>query len=384
MNEVTDEFSFPHKNRPSWAKEYIAAFQRYLNEVTSPIIKVIGVGGGGCNAVNRMLKDGIEGVTFSACDTDYEALKQCEVPIQLHLGKATERVIIESTDPIIAKDAAKESLPDLQRFLNDGTKMVLVVAGMGGVVGTGAAPVVAQTAKERGLLTVGIVTIPFQFEGKNKMIHALKGVVEMRESVDTLFVIQNEKLVEIYGDMNLPDRLKKADDILTLMVKNIADIITKSGYSNLDFADASAMFKNGGVAIMNSGLGEGEGRVAAAFENAIHSPLFNNNDVFNARKILFNIYFNESKQLLMSELNEINEFMAKSDMNGIEVIWGAASDDTLKDKIKIILLATGFDIDNLPLMEEIREEKGKIIVDPVGAFDPVQPDLVKKYYGGVD
>ncbi|MCL1938245.1 MAG: cell division protein FtsZ [Candidatus Azobacteroides sp.] len=326
----------------------------------APIIKVIGVGGGGGNAVNHMFKEGIQDVTFIVCNTDYQALKACEVPIRLQLGKTITEGLGAGNNPLIAKDAAEESLPDLQRLLSDGTKMAFITAGMGGGTGTGAAPIVAQIAKEMGILTVGIVTIPFQFEGKDKIIQALRGVVEIRKNVDALLVINNEKLVEIYGNMDLPEGLKKADDTLSTAAKSIAEIITRPGYINLDFADVNATLKNGGVAIMSSGVGEGEDRVAAAFDSALHSPLLNNNDVFNARKILFNVYFSQSKPLKMNELNEINEFMIKFKVKEIKVIWGAAIDDALEEKIKVTVLATGFDIANLPLMKEMEEEDNKL------------------------
>ena len=324
------------------------------------IIKVIGVGGGGGNAVNHMYREGIQDVTFIVCNTDYQALKECEVPIKLQLGKTITEGLGAGNNPLVAKDAAEESLPDLQRLLNDGTKMAFITAGMGGGTGTGAAPIVAQIAKEMGILTVGIVTIPFQFEGKDKIIQALRGVIEIRKNVDALLVINNEKLVEIYGNMDLPEGLKKADDTLSTAAKSIAEIITRPGYINLDFADVNATLKNGGVAIMSSGFGEGEDRVAIAFDSALHSPLLNNNDVFNAKKILFNVYFSQSKPLKMNELNEINEFMVKFKVKDIKVIWGAAIDNNLGEKIKATVLATGFGIDNLPLMAEMVDADRKL------------------------
>jgi cell division protein FtsZ len=348
------------------------------------IIKVIGVGGGGGNAVNHMFNEGIKDVTFAICNTDYQALIGNSVPVKLQLGEKITKGLGAGNRPEIGKKAAEENIEDLQKLLSDGTEMVFITAGMGGGTGTGSAPVVAKIAKEMGVLTVGIVTIPFKFEGKDKILQALRGVLEIRKNVDALLVINNEKLIEIYGDMDLPEGLKKADDTLTTAAKSIAEIITRAGYINLDFADVHTTLKEGGVAIMNSGFGEGEGRISAAFENALNSPLLNNNDVFNAKKILFNIYFDSTKPLKMSEMNETYEFMKKFKDKEIALIWGTAIDNSLGEKVKVTVLASGFGIYNLPMISEVIEpdEIDKIkLQKEKEEKEAEEKNLIETYYG---
>ncbi|GHU62385.1 cell division protein FtsZ [Bacteroidia bacterium] len=310
------------------------------------IIKVVGVGGGGGNAVTHMYKEGIKDVSFVLCNTDNQALLKSEVPNKLQLGKKTTGGLGAGNKPDKAEKAAEESIEDLKKMFNDGTRMAFITAGMGGGTGTGAAPIVARVAKEMDILTVGIVTIPFLFEGIKKIIQALKGVEEIAKSVDALLVINNERLRDIYADLTVPSAFEKADDTLTVAAKSISEIITVSGYINLDFADVQTTLKDGGVAIMSSGLGKGENRVAIAIENALHSPLLNNNDIQNAKKILLNITFGNVHPLLMDEMNYVNDFMAKINPE-IDLIFGTASDDSLDENVKITILATGFGIDDV-------------------------------------
>lgn len=318
---------------------------------TQTIIKVIGVGGGGGNAVNHMYNEGIHDVSFALCNTDNQALHVAPVEVKVQLGRRTTEGLGAGNRPEVAKAAAEESLTDIQELLSDGTKMVFITAGMGGGTGTGAAPVVARIAKDMNILTVGIVTIPFVFEGRKKIIQALKGVEEIAKNVDALLVINNERLIDIYSDLTIPNAFAKADDTLAIAAKGIAEIITVHGHINLDFADVKTILKDGGVAIMSSGMGEGEYRVDEAIKNALHSPLLNNNDVFDAKKILFNIYSGEDNPLIVEEMESVSEFMKRFGPE-IEVIWGTATEKDLGAKVKITLLATGFGMSSIPGIEE--------------------------------
>ncbi|BCI64122.1 MULTISPECIES: cell division protein FtsZ [Bacteroidales] len=308
---------------------------------TPSIIKVIGVGGGGGNAVSHMYKEGIQDVTFVLCNTDNQALLRSEVPRKVQLGKTTTEGLGAGNRPERARLAAEESIDEIKDLFNDGTKMVFITAGMGGGTGTGAGPVIAKIAKELDILTVGIVTIPFLFEGERKILQAREGVKEMEQYVDALLVINNENLRKIYPDLDFLNAFGKADDTLTIAAKSIAEIITVEGHINLDFADVNSILKNGGKAIMSSGYGSGEKRVSKAIQDALNSPLLNDSDIYDAKKILFNLYFSSTNQIKMEEINEVNSFMAKFGKN-VEVIWGAAIDDSLEETVKIIILATGF------------------------------------------
>lgn len=310
------------------------------------IIKVIGVGGGGSNAVNNMYKQGIHDVSFVVCNTDAQALKDSPVPKRLQLGSEG---LGAGNRPEKARLAAEESIDDIKAMLSDGTKMDFITAGMGGGTGTGAAPVIAQVSKELGILTVGIVTIPFKFEGNKKIDQALDGVDEMAKHVDALLVINNERLRKVYPDLSLLNGFAKADDTLSVAAKSIAEIITVRGLINLDFNDVRTVLKDGGVAIMSTGFGEGEGRVRKAIDDALNSPLLNDNDVYNSQKILLSIAFssdNGTDGLAMEEMNEINDFMSRFGSN-FELKWGIAIDNTLEKKVKITILATGFGLDDL-------------------------------------
>ncbi|SFW10976.1 cell division protein FtsZ [Prevotellaceae bacterium HUN156] len=324
-------------------------------EKENSIIKVIGVGGGGGNAVNHMYREGIHDVTFVLCNTDNQALNDSPVPVHLQLGKEG---LGAGNKPEKARAAAEESLEDIKNMLNDGTRMAFITAGMGGGTGTGAAPVIARISKEMGILTVGIVTIPFRFEGDRKIDQALDGVEEMSKHVDALLVINNERLREIYPELTVLDAFGKADDTLSVAAKSIAEIITVHGLINLDFNDVKTVLKDGGVAIMSTGYGEGEGRVKKAIDDALNSPLLNENDVFNSKKILLSISFAGNKDgtgsLMMEEMNDVNDFMAKFG-NDFEIKWGLATDPELGKKVKVTILATGFGIDNVDGMSNHRQ-----------------------------
>lgn len=310
------------------------------------IIKVIGVGGGGGNAVNNMYNQGIHDVSFVVCNTDAQALKASPVPERLQLGSEG---LGAGNRPEKARLAAEESIDDIKAMLSDGTKMDFITAGMGGGTGTGAAPVIAQVSKELGILTIGIVTIPFKFEGNKKIDQALDGVDEMAKHVDALLVINNERLRKVYPDLSLLNGFAKADDTLSVAARSIAEIITVRGLINLDFNDVRTVLKDGGVAIMSTGFGEGEGRVRKAIDDALNSPLLNDNDVYNSQKILLSIAFssdNGTDGLAMEEMNEINNFMSRFGSN-FELKWGIAIDNTLEKKVKITILATGFGLDDL-------------------------------------
>ena len=310
------------------------------------IIKVIGVGGGGGNAVNHMYREGIHDVSFVLCNTDNQALNDSPVPVHLQLGKEG---LGAGNKPEKARQAAEESLESVRKMLNDGTKMTFITAGMGGGTGTGAAPVIARISKELGILTVGIVTIPFRFEGERKIDQALDGVEEMSKHVDALLVINNERLRAIYPELGLLDAFGKADDTLSVAAKSIAEIITNHGLINLDFNDVKTVLKDGGVAIMSTGYGEGEGRVKKAIDDALNSPLLNDRDIFNAKKILLSINFSNSdggsNGLMMEEMNDVNDFMAK--FGDFEINWGLATDPELGKTVKVTILATGFGVENV-------------------------------------
>ncbi len=314
------------------------------------IIKVIGVGGGGCNAVNNMFNKGIHDVSFIVCNTDKKALDDSPVPSKLQLGKEG---LGAGNKPEAGRKAAEESLDSIKDTLNDGTKMVFITAGMGGGTGTGAAPIIAKTAKEMGILTVGIVTIPFRWEGIIKIDKALDGVEEMSKNVDALLVINNERLREIYPELTVLDAFAKADDTLCNAARSIAEIITMHGIINLDFNDVKTVLQDGGVAIMSTGYGSGDSRITKALEDALHSPLLNNNDIYNSKKFLLHISFcsdekGGTQSLMMDEMGEINDFMNKMRTADIvETKWGLSVDPSLQEKVKVTILATGFGVQNI-------------------------------------
>ena len=320
-------------------------------------IKVIGVGGGGNNVVNRMVRSGTKGVDFVAVNTDKQALNVSSATYKIQIGEKLTHGQGAGSDPEVGRKSAEESRNQIAKALED-TDMVFITAGMGGGTGTGGAPIVAEIAKEMDILTVGIVTIPFIFEGEKKIIQALDGVERIAQHVDALLVINNERLREIYSDLTFMNAFGKADDTLSIAAKSIAEIITMRGTVNLDFADVKTILKDGGVAIMSTGFGEGESRVTKAIDDALHSPLLNNNDIFNAKKVMLNVSFCESSELMMEEMNEIHEFMSKF-REGVEVIWGVAMDNTLEGKVKITVLATGFGMEDVPGMDSVLEKRSQ-------------------------
>lgn len=344
---------------------------------STSIIKVVGVGGGGGNAVQRMYREGIHDVSFVICNTDKQALFGNEVPVKLQLGKG----LGAGGKPMVAKEAAKESSEDIKALLDDSTEMVFITAGMGGGTGTGAGPVVAGIAKEMGILTVGIVTIPFMFEQEYKILQALNGVEEMSKNVDALLVINNERLFDIYQGLSIFNCFDKADETLTIAAKSIAETITLPGYINLDFADVKTILKDGGVAIISTGIASGNNRIAKAIENALHSPLVNNNNAFDAKKILFNISSSESSPLIMEEMTEINNFMAKFKSKDIEVIWGIAIEESLGENVKITILATGFGMDSIPMMDINTRIKREELSRQEEEKEKKNAALIEKYYG---
>lgn len=326
------------------------------------IIKVIGVGGGGGNAVKNMYREGIHDVVFAIANTDQQALADSEIPVKIQLGRQITNGLGAGNDPEVARKAAEESIDEIKDQFKDDTQMVFITAGMGGGTGTGAAPVIARCAKECGMLTVGIVTIPFKFEQRPKIKQALKGVREMSQYVDALLVISNEKLVEIYPGESIATGFKHADETLTTATKSIAELITCRGIINLDFRDVKKILSNGGVAIMSTGVARGENRVNQAFDAALKSPLLYNNDIHKSKKILFNIYQSNQaeNQLMLDEMNEVRHFMDKFEDKDIEVIWGLANDDTLSDEVKITVLATGFGMESIPMMDDEEEADREI------------------------
>jgi len=308
----------------------------------SSIIKVIGVGGGGSNAVNHMFKQGIEGVDFIVCNTDSQALDISPVPVKVQIGASLTEGRGAGSIPAVGKNAAIENIDQIKAMLENNTKMLFITAGMGGGTGTGAAPVIAATAKEMGILTVAIVTIPFLFEGRKRRLQAEEGLRELRKNVDTLLVICNDKLRELYGNLCLSEAFGNADNILTTAAKGIAEIITVPGYINVDFEDVKTVMKNSGVAIMGSGFAEGENRAIHAVDMALSSPLLNDNQIKGASNILLYIS-SGTEEIKMDEVSEITEFIQKESGSTAEIIWGNGTDESLGNMIGVTLIATGFD-----------------------------------------
>jgi cell division protein FtsZ len=305
----------------------------------SNIIKVIGVGGGGSNAVTHMYHQGIKGVDFVLCNTDAQALEISPVPNKIHLGK---RQLGAGNMPAVGREAAIETITEIKELLEPHTKMLFITAGMGGGTGTGAAPVVAQVARELDILTVGIVTLPFSFEGKKRRQQAIEGIEELRKYVDTLLIISNDKLREEYGNMRLTEAFKKADDVLTTASKGIAEIITVTGYINVDFEDVRTVMQNSGKAIMGSAKAEGENRALKAIEDAMRSPLLNDSNIVGAKNILLYITSGEI-EISLDEVHEITDYIQHICGNTAEVIWGNGVDESLGNNIAISVIATGFD-----------------------------------------
>lgn len=325
-------------------------------------IKVMGIGGGGCNAVNYLYAQGVEDVTFLVCNTDKQSLERSSVPAKLQLGPG----LGAGGKPEVAQEYAEQNRDRIKEALNDGTKMLFLTAGMGGGTGTGASSIVASVARDMGILTVGIVTIPFAFEGPKKIKKAMIGVAQLAEQVDAILVINNEKLREIYPDLNMLNAFSKSDDVVANAARAIAEIITVPGYINTDFADVYNTLKSGNVAIMSVGKASGENRITKAIHDALHSPLINT-DVHGATRLLLQIYTSTEHAVVMSEMSQIHEFVNEIG-DDVEVQWGASLDETLEDCVRVTIIATGFEVSNIPGLDDA---VGKKSVD----------EAIKDFYG---
>ena len=336
----------------------------------SSIIKVIGVGGGGSNAVNYMYKQGIKDVNFVICNTDAQALANSPVPVKIQLGTTLTEGRGAGNKPERGKQSAIESIEDVTRLLEDNTKMVFITAGMGGGTGTGAAPVIAKAAKDMGILTVGIVTIPFQFEGEVRIKQAIDGITEMEKNVDSLLIINNERLREMYGDLKVSNAFSKADNVLSTAAKGIAEIITVHGYINVDFADVETVMKDSGVAVMGSGVGVGEFRAIDAIQSALESPLLNSNNITGSSNILLNITSGVD-EITMDEVGTITDYVQEVVGRAATIIWGTGMQENLKDEVVVTIIATGFayggvldtdilEVDKPSLPRYIMDEDGNV------------------------
>lgn len=346
-------------------------------DTTKNIIKVIGVGGGGCNAVKNMYSEGIVNVSFAVCNTDSQSLSKSPVPVKIMLGKSG---LGAGANPEVGRSEAQNTQEDIKRLLDDGTKMAFVTAGMGGGTGTGAAPVIAGIAKSMGILTVGIITIPFYFEKRKKIVKALQGVEEMRKNVDALLIVNNERLCDVYADseITVKDAFKLADKVLSDATKSISELITVEGTINLDFRDIETTIKSGGGAIMAMGRASGEGRVQNAILNALDSPLLYGSDISNAQRILFNIYTSSKHPIFVREMREIDAFFDELNPD-IKVIWGLSDDDSLDEDAKVTILATGLnneladDIQDNPVTTTKEEDDYQRIIDKL--YHPIRDNF---------
>lgn len=345
-------------------------FEIQKDEVS--IIKVIGVGGGGGNAVNHMFSEGIKGVDFVVCNTDLQALDISPIPFKIQLGPSLTEGRGAGSIPEIGKNAAVENIEEIREYLSDGAKMVFVTAGMGGGTGTGAAPVIAQVAKELGILTVGIVTVPFNFEGRKRRMQAEAGLEAMRENVDTLLVINNERLREISGNLSISEAFAQADNVLATAAKGIAEVISVTGAINVDLNDVNTVMKDSGVAIMGSATAEGDNRAIKAVEKALESPLLNDNDISGAEYVLLNITYGDI-EVSMDEISEITDYIQDAAGSTADVIFGHAKDDALGEKVGVTLIATGFASSPITGFESapkkqvttLKEEKKNEIIAPL-------------------
>lgn len=318
-------------------------------EVNKPIIKVIGVGGGGGNAANFMFRKGIHDVGFVVCNTDKKALALSPIPQKIQLG---EKGLGAGNKPEVGRQAAIDALPEIEAMLEDGIEMVFVTAGMGGGTGTGAAPVIAKAAKNKGILTVGIVTIPFVFEGQNRLSQALEGVEEMRKSVDAIIIITNERIKQLYGDMKISQAFSQADTVLATAAKGIAELITLTGYINVDMNDVRTVLTNSGDAIMGSAIASGEGRAIQAIQNALESPLLTNSDISKSGNILLNISSGTDEyEADMSEISEITDYLQQKVKNGTQIIWGCNNLEELGENLQVTIVVTGLHLTDDDLKE---------------------------------
>ncbi len=397
--ENNNEEKKQNNNQPQTElPEDIIEFENIKTTSFEKLIKVIGVGGGGSNAVTNMFKEGITDVSFIICNTDRQALERSPVPIKIQLGKELTKGLGAGNDPKMGRESAKESLKDLEKILRDGTQMVFITAGMGGGTGTGAAPIIANLAKSLDILTIGIVTLPFRFEGFKRLKQAVEGIQELKKNVDALLLIDNERIKDVYGDFPADEAFRKADQILTIAAKGIAEIITVGGEINVDFADVRNVLKDSGIAIMGTGYGEGENRAIDAISKAIHSPLLNFQEIKGANKLLFNIAYHQESKLLTNEIDTIAKYIQEETQNIPDTIWGYSINSNIKPgQISVTVIATGFksSIDdylnhmlkefakmsenfvntNIPT-ETINKPKEKETTGPL--FENVEPEIKEK------
>jgi cell division protein FtsZ len=328
----------------------------------SPIIKVIGVGGGGSNAVTHMYNQGIVGVDFAICNTDSQAMEISPVPTRIQLGPNLTEGRGAGSKPDVGKRACEESIEEVKQYLTNNCKMLFITAGMGGGTGTGAAPIIAKTAQEMGILTVGIVTLPFTFEGRRRTSQGMQGLADLKNSVDTLIVVSNDKLRQIHGNLSLSDAFSQADNILSTAAKGIAEIITVPGYVNVDFEDVNTVMRSSGVAIMGTASAEGDDRAKRAVDDALHSPLLEDNDIRGAQHILLNIT-SGNKEVTMDEIFEITEFVQEEAGYGTDLIWGNCFDEKLGDKLSVTVIATGFEHKHHHTAQSAKDKKIVVSLD---------------------
>jgi cell division protein FtsZ len=346
------------------------------DENLNPIIKVLGVGGGGSNAVNYMFKQGIVGVDFLVCNTDAQALENSPVTTKIQIGENLTDGRGAGNNPEIGKKAAEESFREIRSILEKDTRMLFITAGMGGGTGTGAAPVIAKISREMGILTVGIVTIPFKFEGQTRLRQALTGLEEMEKEVDCLLVVNNERLRKIFGDLKLTEAFARADDVLTVAAKGIAEIITVHGHVNVDFADVRTVMKDSGVALMGSATSAGENRGLHAIKKALNSPLLNSNDIRGAANILLNVT-SGTEEFRLDELCSITDYVQSLIQEEVQIIWGNGKDPSLGERIRVVIIATGFekhDIHEFYAEKKRDEETQVLVLEEPG--QPVSPEMI--------
>lgn len=343
-----------------------------LPKEESSIIKVIGVGGGGSNAVNHMFNQGIIGVDFAICNTDAQAMNLSPVPNRIQLGPALTEGRGAGSRPNIGRQACLESIEEIQHFLEDNTKMIFITAGMGGGTGTGAAPIIAKLARELDILTVGIVTLPFTFEGRRRGSQAVDGLEEFKKHVDTLIVISNDKLREIHGNLTIREAFAHADNVLTTAAKGIAEIITVAGLVNVDFEDVNTVMRDSGVAIMGTAVADGSDRARLAVDQALNTPLLEDNDIRGAQHILLNIASGE-KEVTMDEIFEITDFVQAEAGTGTDIIWGNCYDKSLGDRLAVTIIATGFEHRNRISADHGNELNNRKITVTLGEEEPEQP-----------
>jgi len=356
--------------------------------VEHSIIKVIGVGGGGSNAVNHMYRQGIKDVDFVICNTDAQALIESPIPNKIQLGKSLTQGLGAGNKPERGKEAAIESLEEIRALLSQGTKMAFITVGMGGGTGTGAAPIVAEAAKDLGILTVGIVTIPFKFEGKRRIMQAVDGINNLKKHVDSLLVINNERLREIYGNSELTNAYAHADNILTVAAKGIAEIITVHGHMNVDFADVNTVMSESGVALMGTGKAQGDHRALQAIKEALTSPLLSNNNIKGAKNILLNVTSGE-KEITMDEIGIISDYVQDIAGHSADIILGTGNDITLGENVSVTIIATGFSENSIPELvahkngDQPQTKEMELVLEEDEHDNPLDPkeEAVRHIYG---